>query len=200
LAIEIDAAESAHRIVKELKRCLLGHARAGRRVVLIIDEAQCIPDETVEALRLMSNIETEKRKLLQIVLFGQPELDAKLAQPHLRQLLQRITFSDRIEPLRVDEVGAYVDYRLRIAGATGALIFSDLAIEELSSRSGGIPRLVNVIAHKSLMLAFGEGGARVEKRHVSLAADDTAAVRPGGWRGSWLGRLLPATRNKVGTL
>lgn len=203
LAIDIDPAESAHRIAKELKRCLLGHARAGRRVVLIIDEAQCIPDETVEALRLMSNIETEKRKLLQIVLFGQPELDAKLAQPHLRQLLQRITFADRIEPLRTEEVGAYVDYRLRVAGAMGAAdarIFSDPAIEELSRRSGGIPRLVNVIAHKSMMLAFGEGGTTIDKRHVSTASDDTAAVGSGGWRGSWLRRLLAPGRRKVGTL
>ena len=202
LAIEIDPAESAHRVVKELKRCLLAHARAGRRVVLIIDEAQCIPDETVEALRLMSNIETEKRKLLQIALFGQPELDIKLAQPHLRQLLQRITFADRIEPMRIEEVGAYVDYRLRIAGAgraAEARIFSDSAIEELSRRSGGIPRLVNVIAHKSMMLAFGEGAATVDKGHVSAASDDTAALGPQGGRRSWLRRLLPG-RYKAGAL
>ena len=200
LAIEIDPAESAHRVVKELKRCLLGHARAGRRVVLIIDEAQCIPDETIEALRLMSNIETEKRKLLQIVLFGQPELDEKLAQPHLRQLLQRITFADRIEPMRTDEVGTYVEYRLRVAGAADVRIFSALAIEELSRRSGGIPRLVNVIAHKALMLAFGEGETRVDWRHVALASDDTAAVKPGNWRGPWLKRLLSLSRRRVGTL
>ena len=200
LAIEIDPAESAHRVVKELKRCLLGHARAGRRVVLIIDEAQCIPDETIEALRLMSNIETEKRKLLQIVLFGQPELDDKLAQPHLRQLLQRITFADRIEPMRTEEVGTYVDYRLRVAGAADARIFSEPAIEELSRRSGGIPRLVNVIAHKALMLAFGEGETRVDWRHVALASDDTAAVKPGNWRGPWLKRLLSLSRRRVGTL
>lgn len=199
LSIEIDPAESAHRIVKELKRCLLGHARAGRRVVLIIDEAQCIPDETVEALRLMSNIETEKRKLLQIVLFGQPELDAKLAQPHLRQLLQRITFADRIEPLRTEEVGTYVDFRLRVAGAAEARIFGDEAIEELSRRSGGIPRLINVVAHKAMILAFGEGETRVERRHVSLAAADTAAVKPVGWRESWLQRLLPMGWRRAGT-
>lgn len=200
LAIAIDPADSSHRVVKELKRCLLGHARAGRRVVLIIDEAQCIPDETVEALRLLSNIETEKRKLLQIVLFGQPELDDKLAQPHLRQLLQRITFADRIEPMRTDEVGNYVDYRLRVAGASDLRIFSDRAIEELSRCSGGIPRLVNVIAHKAMMLAFGEGQAKVDWRHVSLASEDTAAVKPGNWRGPWLKRLLSLSRRRVGTL
>lgn len=201
LAIEVDPAESAHRVVKELKRCLLGHARAGRRVVLIIDEAQCIPDETVEALRLMSNIETEKRKLLQIALFGQPELDTKLAQPHLRQLLQRITFSDRIEPMRTDEVGVYVDSRLQVAGAVGAAIFSESAIEELSRRSGGIPRLINVIAHKALMLAFGEGATQVDWRHVSLAADDTAAAKSTRLSsGTWLMQKLSLGRRWIGSL
>ena len=198
LAIEIDPSESTHRIVKELRRCLLGHARAGRRVVLIIDEAQCIPDETVEALRLMSNIETEKQKLLQIVLFGQPELDAKLAQPHLRQLLQRITFADRIEPMRTEEVGAYVDYRLRVAGAEDPRIFTDVAIAELSRRSEGIPRLINVIAHKAMMLAFGEGAKRVERWHVLTASDDTAAVKPAGLWASWLTRLRLLSRRRTG--
>jgi MSHA biogenesis protein MshM len=190
LSIEIEPSETAHRIVKELKRSLLGHARTGRKVVLIIDEAQCIPDETVEALRLMSNIETEKRKLLQIVLFGQPELDVKLAQPHLRQLLQRITFADRIEPLRTGEVGTYVDYRLQVAGATDPRIFSDAAIEELSHRGRGIPRLINVIAHKAMMLAFGEGVAKVDARHVMAASNDTDAVTPGRAGASWFRRLL----------
>lgn len=198
LAIEIEPSESAHRIVKELRRCLLGHARAGRRVVLIIDEAQCIPDETIEALRLLSNIETEKQKLLQIVLFGQPELDAKLAQPHLRQLLQRITFADRIEPMRTEEVGDYVDYRLRVAGAEGPRLFTDAAMAELSLRSGGIPRLINVIAHKAMMLAFGEGAKQVERWHVSTASDDTDAIKSVGLRASWLTRLRLLSRRRIG--
>jgi MSHA biogenesis protein MshM len=190
LGITVGAADSAHHVVKEMRRCLLEHAAAGRKVVVIVDEAQCIPDETVEALRLMSNIETEKRKLLQIVLFGQPELDARLAQPHLRQLLQRITFADRIAPLRAEEVGAYVDHRLRVAGAEGEPLFSEAAVRELSRRSRGIPRLVNVIAHKSMMLAFGEAAAGIVPHHVSLASDDTAAVAPGRLRRSWWKRLL----------
>lgn len=180
---------SAHRVVKELERSLLERAAAGRRVVLVIDEAQAIPDETVEVLRLLSNIETEKRKLLQIVLFGQPELDVKLAQPHLRQLLQRITFAERIVPLCAEEVGAYVDYRLKVAGANGARIFDAAAVNELSRRSGGIPRLINVIAHKAMMLAFGEGAPRIASRHVSLASDDTLAVSRMP-RVSWLRRLF----------
>ena len=200
LSIEIEPAASAHNIVKELRRCLLGHARTGRRVVLIIDEAQCIPDETIEALRLMSNIETEKQKLLQIVLFGQPELDDKLAQPHLRQLLQRITFADRIEPMRIEEVGAYVDYRLRVAGAEDAKFFTEAAIAELSRHSAGIPRLINVIAHKAMMLAFGEGVTQVERGHVSAAADDTVAVKSVGLGVSWLTRLRSLGRHRIGSL
>jgi MSHA biogenesis protein MshM len=199
LAIPVAGADSAHRVIKDLERSLLEHAQAGRRVVLVIDEAQCIPDKTVEILRLLSNIETEKRKLLQIVLFGQPELDAKLAQPHLRQLLQRITFSDRIAPLRTEEVDAYVSFRLQVAGAGDARIFSDVAVAELSRRSGGIPRMINVIANKSLMLAYGEGVMQVDSRHVALASDDTAAVIAGGWRASWLGRLLALGNRRVGS-
>jgi MSHA biogenesis protein MshM len=190
LAIAVDAADSPHRVVKAMRGWLLEHALAGRKVVLIVDEAQCIPDQTVEALRLMSNIETEKRKLLQIVLFGQPELDARLAQPHLRQLLQRVTFADRIQPMHAEEVGAYVAHRLKVAGARDGALFADAAILELARRSGGIPRLINVIAHKSMMLAFGEGAATIGRRHVSLAADDTAAAAAGPGPASWLRKRL----------
>ncbi len=189
LAIQIDPNASSHSVIKTLRQCLLEHAKAGRRVVLIIDEAQSIPDETIESLRLMSNIETEKQKLLQIVMFGQPELDEKLSRPHLRQLLQRITFADYISPMAPGDVGAYLVHRLVTAGAADGRRFSDAAVETLAKRSGGIPRLVNVIAHKSLMLAYGEGGQLVEKHHVDLAADDTAAAENVTAATPWLARL-----------
>ncbi|HEX3096714.1 MAG TPA: AAA family ATPase [Usitatibacter sp.] len=194
LGIRVDATATGHRVVKELERALLERARAGRRVVLVIDEAQAIPDRTVELLRLVSNIETEKRKLLQIVLFGQPELDARLAQPHLRQLLQRISFSERIHPLGEEEVGEYVRHRLAVAGAGDARVFDDRALAELSRRSGGVPRLINVIAHKAMMLAFGEGATTVAGRHVAMASDDTpglgasARLRWFGWMFAGAGR------------
>jgi MSHA biogenesis protein MshM len=200
LAIPVTGAGSAYHVIKDLEQGLLVHARAGRRVVLVIDEAQCIPDETVEVLRLLSNIETEKRKLLQIVLFGQPELDERLAQPHLRQLLQRITFGERIAPLRAGDIEAYVTHRLRVAGAGEARIFSHAAVAEIARRGGGIPRVVNVIAHKSLMLAYGEGVARVERRHVRLAADDSAAVIGSYLPRSWFGRLLALGSRRIGLL
>jgi len=200
LAIPVTGTGSAYHVIKDLERGLLAHARAGRRVVLVIDEAQCIPDETVEVLRLLSNIETEKRKLLQIVLFGQPELDEKLAQPHLRQLLQRITFGERIAPLRAIDIESYVTHRLRVAGAGEARIFSHAAVAEIARRGGGIPRVVNVIAHKSLMLAYGEGVARVERRHVQLAADDSAAVIGSYLPRSWFARLLALGSRRIGLL
>jgi MSHA biogenesis protein MshM len=191
LRIATDASDSTHRVLKALERGLLERAGSGRAVVIVIDEAQAIPDETVEILRLMSNLETEKRKLLQMVLFGQPELDEKLAQPHLRQLLQRIAFAERIEPLGAEEVGRYVAHRLQAAGARDEALFAPDAIAELARRSGGIPRLINVIAHKSLMLVYGEGGTKAAARHVKVAADDTAAV-PRSRRGAWLKRMLTA--------
>ncbi len=190
LGIPVEAGASGHRVVKDLERGLLERARSGRRVVLVIDEAQAIPDRSVELLRLMSNIETEKRKLLQIVLFGQPELDARLAQPHLRQLLQRISFAERIEPLSAAEVADYVRHRLNVAGAGDAQVFEEPALRELARRSGGVPRLINVIANKALMLAFGEGAQRVRAVHVALASDDTAAVPDRAARGGWFRRLL----------
>ena len=192
LGLFLDAEGSNHRVVKNLERVLLERALAGRRVVLIIDEAQAIPDETVEVLRLLSNIETEKRKLLQIVLFGQPELDAKLEQSHLRQLLQRITFAERIAPLDAEDLGAYVEYRLRVAGSPDGDLFEPAAMAELGRASRGIPRLVNVIAHKALMLGFGEGVARIARRHVAAAAEDVAALAPR--RGEGLLGLLALRR------
>ena len=199
LGVDVDSTESSHLIIKELRRCLLVHAHAGRRVVLIIDEAQSIPDETVEALRLLSNIETEKQKLLQIVLFGQPELDEKLAQPYLRQLLQRITFADHIAPMLTDDVGAYVQHRLITAGATDGRLFDADAISVLANRSGGIPRLINVIAHKALMLAYGEGAARVAQHHVELAADDTAAAGAVPAPMPWLARIKALGQRRAGS-
>ncbi len=196
LGVPTDRGSATHRLVKSLEAALLAHAAAGRRVVLVIDEAQAIPDRTAEVVRLLSNIETEKRKLLQIVLFGQPELDAKLAQPHLRQLLQRISFAERIEPLRPREVFDYVGHRLRAAGAGDDPVFDEKALRELSRLSRGVPRLINAIAHKAMMLAFGEGAARVARRHVSAASADIASAGDPA-RSTWLRRLLRSGRSTV---
>ena len=154
-------------------------------MVLCLDEAQAMPIESLEALRLLTNLETEKRKLLQVVLFGQPELDAKLAGDSVRQLRQRITFQCRLGELGRDELDYYLAHRLRVAGYRGNRLFIKSAVRALHRASGGIPRLVNVLAHKALLLAYGEGLQQVTAYHVRAAASDTPAARQKHWW--WLG-------------
>ena len=172
-----------HLLLKEITRGLLNLARQGKTVVLCLDEAQAMPTETLEALRLLTNLETEKRKLLQVVLFGQPELDRKLEGKSVRQLKQRITFQHKLTPLSAMEVELYLAHRLRIAGYRGERLFTPSAARLVHRRSGGLPRLVNVIAHKSMLLAFGEGVQVVRADHVQQAVADTPAAR--GHRAWW---------------
>jgi MSHA biogenesis protein MshM len=115
---------------------------------------------------------------MQVVLFGQPELDRKLASPSIRQLLQRITFQHRMVGLQENEVGAYVAHRLAVAGFTGRSLLSSGALRALHRASRGLPRLINVLMHKALLLAYGEGLWVIERRHVREAAADTPAANP----------------------
>ncbi|MDP2371306.1 ExeA family protein [Rhodoferax sp.] len=186
---------SRSRLLSALRDCLLRHGEATRPVVVCIDEAQAIPLRTVESLRLLSNLETEKRKLLQLVLFGQPELDDKLAQPEIRQLLQRITFSEYLGPLSASGVGPYLTHRLATAAvdeSTDLKVFEPGAIVALARWSRGVPRLINVLAHKCLMLAYGENEHRVTTRHVRLAALDTPGAH---YERTWLTRWRQFWRN-----
>jgi len=170
-----------YHLVRRINLLLLNHARAKKRVVVCIDEAQAMPVETLEALRLLSNLETEKRKLLQIVLFGQPELDEKLNRPEVRQLLQRIAFHYRLGGLKKGETGHYVAHRLRVAGYLGEGLFTAAALRALHRASGGTPRLINILAHKSLLSVFGEGRQMVKVRHVRSARKDTEGARRVSW-------------------
>ncbi len=162
----------AYGLTKALEARVLELARTGRRAVALIDEAQAIPLESLEALRLITNLETEKRKLLQIVLFGQPELDARLSDPSVRQIMSRIAFHDQLAPLSRLETPAYLMHRTHLAGASQPL-FQSAAATKLHRASRGAPRLLNILAHKSLLLAFGEGADQVAPRHVRLAGRDT---------------------------
>ena len=171
-----------HRLEKDLTQRLLDIARQGKRVVLCMDETQAMPLATLETVRLLTNLETEKRKLMQVVLFGQPELDRKLASDSVRQLRQRITFQYTLKALGRGEVADYVAHRLTIAGYSGPALFSDSALKALHSASRGVPRLVNIIAHKALLLAYGEGLRRAERKHVRLAVEDTPSASPPWWR------------------
>jgi MSHA biogenesis protein MshM len=176
LHVPVDKNDDQHHLIKSLNHALLDFARAGHRVVVCLDEAQAIPEETLEALRLLSNLETEKRKLMQVILFGQPELDAKLAKPSVRQLNQRITFHHTLSGLSRREVEYYVTHRLRVAGYVGNRLFSKAAMDVLYQTSRGVPRLINVIAHKALLAAYGEGTHSVAGKHVARAARDTPAA------------------------
>ncbi len=175
-----------HHLLKAINQRLLVLAQEGKRVLLCLDEAQAIPLESLEALRLLTNLETEKRKLLQIVLFGQPELNQKLQLQAIRQLTQRITFHYHLGPLTRDDMEFYISHRLGVAGFAGSRLFSRSAVRKLHAASGGIPRLVNILAHKSLMLTYGEGKRSVAARHVQAAARDTLAARAGAWPWLWL--------------
>nr|WP_153468863.1 AAA family ATPase [Rhodocyclus gracilis] len=171
----------AYHLLRRINRALLDFARQGKRVLVCIDEAQAMPVATLEALRLLSNLETERRKLLHIALFAQPELDATLARNDMRQLLQRIAFHYRLSAIGKSELPAYLAHRLRVAGYRGELPFSPAALRALHRASGGAPRLVNILAHKCLLAVFGEGQQRVERRHVRMAAADTQGARHPGW-------------------
>jgi MSHA biogenesis protein MshM len=185
LEVQLERDVDQHQLLKSITNRLMDLARDGKQVLLCLDEAQAIPTESLEALRLLTNLETEKRKLLQIVLFGQPELNQHLQATSIRQLAQRITFHYHLGPLKRDDIEYYLAHRLRVAGYTGSRLFSQGAIAGLYKASGGIPRLVNIMANKALMLCFGEGKQQVVRRHVQLAARDTVTTRA-GLRWPWL--------------
>jgi MSHA biogenesis protein MshM len=146
-------------------------------VLLCLDEAQAIPLETLESLRLLSNLETERRKLLQVVLFGQPELNARLDNPSIRQLKQRVSFSCQLSPLSLSEVEFYISHRLAVAGYRGPRLFPHKVVKQIYRASKGIPRLVNILSHKALMAAFGEGARVLAERHVRMAVTDTESTQ-----------------------
>lgn len=181
LGLAVSAESDDYHLLQSINHALLEHAAADRQVVVCIDEAQAMPLETLESLRLLSNLETEKRKLLQIVLFGQPELDRKLAEPSVRQLLQRIAFHYRIGGLAREEVANYLSHRLRVAGYRGEDVFGSSAVRSLHRASRGTPRLLNILAHKSLLAVFGEGKHAVRSGHVRRAAADTEGAASAGW-------------------
>ncbi|MDH4285215.1 MAG: AAA family ATPase [Gallionellaceae bacterium] len=175
--ISLDKDVDQHQLLKGLTQALLEFARDGRRVLVCLDEAQAMPLESLEVLRLLTNLETEKRKLLQVVLFGQPELDERMKQDSVRQLRQRISFQYVLRGLRRNEVDRYVRHRLNVAGYSGETLFTPGAAGALHRVSSGTPRLANIVAHKAMLLAFGEGRQQVQPRHVRIAASDTPEAK-----------------------
>lgn len=163
-------------LLEMITQRLLALHKAGKQTVLIVDEAQALSDDCLEAVRLLTNLETEEKKLLQVVLFGQPELDKKLQQHSLRQLKQRITFSYHLKSLNKRELNFYLCHRLAKAGYTYGMIFSTGAKRHLFRASGGLPRLLNVLCHKALLVSYGRGINQVDTKSMKRAIIDTESV------------------------
>jgi MSHA biogenesis protein MshM len=159
--------------LRELQEHLIKLHAEGRRVVVLIDEAHAMPEETLEQVRLLSNLETSRHKLLQIVLFGQPELDEALARPSLRQLKDRITHSFRMRPLSEGEVARYLSFRMRAAGYRGPDVFTPKAVALIARASDGLTRRINILADKSLLSAFSADTHAVTARHARAAIADS---------------------------
>ncbi|KKD60019.1 MSHA biogenesis protein MshM [Grimontia sp. AD028] len=171
----IDEQVTEDKLLGAIQQAAIAAARDEKPVVILCDEVQAMPDEVLEAIRLLGNLETEQRKLIQLIMFGQPELDERLSQHSMRQLLQRISFSAELTPLSFAETSAYIDHRLQEQGVSP--LFSTWAKRRIWVASQGIPRLVHQLCHKSLLLSFGRGKRRVSAHAVRLAIKDTPLAR-----------------------
>lgn len=174
-------------LLSALGSFLLDSATRRDLVVLVVDEAQSLDDDTFENLRLLSNVETYQEKLLQIILLGQPELDVKLRQPHLRQIAERVGVRVNINPLGDAESQRYIEHRLECAGGSLA-VFHPAALRAIIRRADGVPRRMNILCHNALLLAYAAGAAQVTAAMAKEAAyelDGGGLVRlgqrPGGW-------------------
>ena len=170
--------ESLKALTDALHRYLLDNHERGRKTVLMIDEAQHLDFDVLEQIRLLTNLETNDEKLLQIILIGQPELTEKLSRPELRQLNQRITARYNLQPLNLQETTAYIRHRLEIAGLRGGVsLFESAAVKQIHSLTRGIPRLINVLCDRALLGAYGQQRSRVNKKLISEAAAEVFGER-----------------------
>lgn len=173
LGLDMSRHYGHHQLLKMINNRLLELTAEGKNVVLCIDESQAMPADTMEGLRLLTNLETEKQKLLQVILFGQPELDDHLNEKEVRQLKQRITFSYQLKPIDREGMESYLTHRLGVAGYKGGNLFAIKAMNSLHKASRGIPRLINILSHKSMMSAYGEGTKFVDVKNMQAAIKDT---------------------------
>ena len=169
-------------LIEELNRFLLDRKAAGRRVLLMIDEAQDLEGAVLEQIRLLSNLETEREKLIQIILIGQPELDELLGRADLRQLRQRITVRWSLEPFTFEETAAYLEHRLKVAGARETGVFKPGAVRAIYRASRGVPRLINAVADRALLAGYSMGEHNVGAARVRRAARELPAAAPTGWQ------------------
>jgi general secretion pathway protein A len=165
------ASEYSNELLGELNRFLLSESEKGRTVVLVIDEAQNLQRDVLEQIRLISNLETENDKLIQIILVGQPELEDILERPDLRQLNQRIAVRYKLEAMSRSETRSYIRHRMGVAGETGGVAFSDTACKLIFLYSRGVPRMVNILCDRALMIAYGD------ERRLITSTIITRAIR-----------------------
>lgn len=187
------------KLVRALQERLIEIHAEGKQVVALIDEAHAMPLETLEQIRLLSNLETSHDKLMQIVLFGQPELDQHLMLPHMRQLKERITHSFNLLPLPAHDIKDYLDFRLRAAGYKGADLFGPASLELIADASEGLTRRINIYADKTLLAAYASGTHTVTEDHVRAAISDTQILLPEIPSQNWLFWLSVATALLVGS-
>ena len=187
LAIEMPTGR-ANAVLRVLQEQLIALYGEGHQIVVLIDEAHAMPVETLEEIRLLSNLESNHHMLLQLVLFGQPELNEVLARPNMRQLKERITHNFTLEPLVRNDIDGYIDFRMRAAGYHGPKLFSDTAVKLIAGASLGLTRRINILADKSLLAAFAENTHQILPRHIRAAIRDAefGDFRPSRRR-LWLG-------------
>lgn len=194
LGVELHGGNTT-KLIRALQERLIAIHGEGKQVVALIDEAHAMPLETLEEIRLLSNLETSHHKLMQIVLFGQPELDQHLMLPNMRQLKERITHSFNLLPLPPRDIKDYLNFRLRAAGYKGPDLFSPEALKLIAEASEGLTRRINIYADKTLLAAYAENTFTITPDHVRAAISDTQIVLPavsGGHRARWMvaGSLL----------
>ncbi|HQR03735.1 MAG: AAA family ATPase [Proteobacteria bacterium] len=173
LAIPLPANTRASTVLRLLQAHLIERYASGQRVAVLIDEAHAMPAESLEEIRLLSNLESNRHKLLQLVLFGQPELNEILARSDMRQLKERITHNFHLEPLVRDDIAAYLEFRMRAAGYKGPNVFSPAATRLIAEASQGLTRRINILADKSLLSAFSAGSHQITAREVRAAIRDS---------------------------
>ena len=205
LKLNITSESSKLEVMQALQNYLLEKHAHNKQVVVFVEEAQGMPIETLEEIRLLSNLETNDDKLLQMVLFGQPELDEKLRNNSIRQLKERITHNFYLDPFPARDVYNYLNFRMRAVGYHGPDLFSPKMANNIERKSNGLTRRINILADKALLAAFSDGGHDIKPKHISLAAKDSDFGQDIIWQPAakafgalliilaaiWVGTLLP---------
>lgn len=178
LNLAVDNSQSRVEVIQILQRYLIAQHKLGKQVVILAEEAQSMPLDTLEEIRLLTNLETDQNKLIQIVLFGQPELDTLLDRGEIRQLKDRITFNLYLEPFNVQDIQHYLNFRMTLAGYRGENLFGRSAAKLIHSYSSGLLRRINIIADKALLSSFSRGRTRIANKDVVNAALDSDFHKP----------------------